>query len=287
MKFYSLTIAILVLFAVKGNSQSKSDSLFLNYLVENSLNNETITFINSLKLADTTRFYQINDLYFKKGMAFYAIKSLDSAAISLSKVPLFSTHKIQSNFFEGLSNSYLQKVEKAKINFLDVKSADSLLNATRNFELASLALFSRNRKDFDRLSAEFSQNYYQIQKQQDNLLNYKKSIDLMKRKSPFKAAVLSAIVPGLGKLYVGGQLGQGISTFLQNAVMGIQAVEAYKKAGPKSARFIIYGGLFSVFYLGNIWGSALSVSIKRQEFNEKINDQILFDMHIPLRALFN
>jgi hypothetical protein len=60
-----------------------------------------------------------------------------------------------------------------------------------------------------------------------------------------------------------------------------------RKDGVSSPRFIIYGSLFSLFYIGNIWGSALSVKIKRQEFNEKIDEQILFDMHIPLRTLFN
>jgi hypothetical protein len=268
-------------------SQSKNDSLFLNYLVENNQNREVITFINKLKLPDSAHFLINNNLHFKKGMAFYNIKSLDSAATSLSKISFSNSNYQEAKFFEGLSNAYLNRFENTKNVFLNIQTTDSLLLATRNFELASLSLIERNFESFEGYKGNFSEKYYQLSKHQANLLHFTEEIQKFKRKSPLKAGLLSAIVPGLGKLYVGGQLGQGISTFIQNAVFGIQAIEAYKKSGAKSARFIIYGGLFSVFYLGNIWGSALSVSIKRQEFNEKINDQILFDMHIPLRTLFN
>jgi TM2 domain-containing membrane protein YozV len=97
---------------------------------------------------------------------------------------------------------------------------------------------------------------------------------------------MSAIIPGSGKIYAG-QLGQGIAAFLQNAIFGLQAYEGLQKDGIKSPRFIIYGGLFTLFYIGNVWGSALSVQIKRREFNEKVDEQIIFDMHIPLRTIFN
>jgi TM2 domain-containing membrane protein YozV len=98
--------------------------------------------------------------------------------------------------------------------------------------------------------------------------------------------LLSAVVPGAGKVYAG-QLGQGVAIFLQNTIFALQAYEGYRKDGPRSARFLIYGGLFTVFYIGNVWGSVLSVQIKRQEMYDKINNQIVFDMHIPLRTIFN
>jgi hypothetical protein len=289
-KNFIFQIAILI-FSFSGlkplYSQSKKDSLFLNYLVESSQNREIITFLNQLQLSDTARFHTRNNLYFKKGMAFYNIKSLDSASAIFSKINLKNPNYIEAKFFEGISNCYLNKFDAAKNVFLNLETSDSLLIATRNFELAGLSLIQRDFKSFDKLTSNFSEKYYQISKQQASLLDHKTKIQKFQRKSPLKAGILSALLPGLGKLYVGQQLGQGISTFIQNAVFGIQTIEAYRKAGPKSARFIIYGSLFSVFYVGNIWGSALSVSIKRQEFNEKINDQILFDMHIPLRTLFN
>ncbi len=71
------------------------------------------------------------------------------------------------------------------------------------------------------------------------------------------------------------------------AVSSCLAYEAYRKAGAGSARFIAFGSLFSVFYIANIWGSVLAVKIKQKEYYRAYDNQILFDLHIPLRNLYN
>jgi hypothetical protein len=93
-------------------------------------------------------------------------------------------------------------------------------------------------------------------------------------------------VPGLGKIY-SGKKKQGIAAFLPVMSLALLTYEAYRMDGVKSARFIGFGALFGVFYIGNIWGSTLSVKIKQNEFNREYDNKILFDMHIPLRNLFN
>jgi hypothetical protein len=65
--------------------------------------------------------------------------------------------------------------------------------------------------------------------------------------------------------------------------MGLMTWEAYKKAGLKSARFILTAAFFTVFYVGDIWGSVLSVSVNRIEKNNEINNQILLNLRIPLQ----
>jgi hypothetical protein len=100
------------------------------------------------------------------------------------------------------------------------------------------------------------------------------------------AGIMSAIIPGSGKVYAG-KTGQGVITFIQNVALGFQAYEAYRKDGWRSPRFLLYSSLFSFFYVGNIWGSTLTVNVRRQEFNDKINEQILVNMQIPLRTVFN
>lgn len=96
---------------------------------------------------------------------------------------------------------------------------------------------------------------------------------------------LSAIVPGLGKIYAG-RLGEGVSAFLITTTMGLVAVENYIKDGWKDPKTIIFGSLFSVFYIGNIWGSTLSVKLINDEFNKEVNEQILFNLRVPLRIIF-
>jgi len=287
LKGISLLFLIVVLPNV-GFSQIKKDSLFLQYLLAKDQHRQAVTLLSQLqgRYSDTTQ--QRFELPYWKGLSYYSLKQLDSAAHYLSGVRAGSSYYNKSLFLAGVSYGYLQQSQRARHVFLSIPTNnDTIAAAVQTFELAGVALLERKLTDFDSLSGHFSTQYYALQKQQANLRDYSEIIQQQSRKSPLKAALLSAIVPGAGKLYVGGQLGQAISAFFQNAILGIQAYESFRKAGIASPRFIIYSGLFAVFYVGNIWGSALSVKIKRQEFNDKTNEQILFDMHIPLRTIFN
>ena len=272
-----------------GLSQIKKDSLFLQYLLSNNHPKEAVTFLNQLQNKYPESSQHRFDLPFWKGFSHYNLKNLDSSIASFSKVLPSSIFYKKSLFLKGVSLGYLKKNDLAKNTFLTISNNDndSISTATKTFELAGIALLQRNLPTFDSLSHHFSEQYYPLQKQQSNFKDYKDILLKQQRKSPLKAALLSAILPGAGKIYVGGQLGQGISTFLQNAILGVQAYEGLSKDGVASPRFIVYGALFSLFYIGNIWGSSISAKIKRQEFNDKIDDQILFDMHIPLRTIFN
>ena len=100
------------------------------------------------------------------------------------------------------------------------------------------------------------------------------------------AGVYSAVLPGAGKFYAGRKK-QGIASFLPILSLGAITYESYRKAGIKNARTLVFGSLFSVFYVGNIWGSVLAVKIKQKEFDREYDNKILFDMHIPLRNLYN
>jgi TM2 domain-containing membrane protein YozV len=116
------------------------------------------------------------------------------------------------------------------------------------------------------------------------LISIKNSIPVYK-KSGIIAGSLSAIIPGFGKIYAG-KPKQGLTTFIPVVLLGLQAYEAYRKGGVENPWFIADSGLFAIFYIGNIWGSALSVSIKRKEIQNDVNDQILLNMHIPLQKLY-
>lgn len=82
----------------------------------------------------------------------------------------------------------------------------------------------------------------------------------IKRKSPEMAALMSAIVPGSGKIYAGRTM-DGAMTMLTLALTGWQAYEGFKDKGSHSVRGWIYGTMFATFYAGNIYGSAAAVKI--------------------------
>jgi len=95
--------------------------------------------------------------------------------------------------------------------------------------------------------------------------------------SPFKAGLYSALIPGLGKYYLGYKRQAAIS-FVANLLLASQAVESYLKAGVASPRFIITTSVFSVFYVGNIWGSYLMAKKQRRDYLKQLDNEI-FDYH--------
>lgn len=155
-----------------------------------------------------------------------------------------------------------------------------------NFDLAGVALLNRNMEDFERYQDQFSTSYFQLVQSQNQLLQFHQQIESFKPKSRFLAGLYATAIPGAGKIYIG-KTGEGLMSMLTTAIFGVQAWEAYRKDGIQSARFIIFGGLFSSFYVANIWGSVLAVNIRENEFNEQINQSILVSLHIPLRLLYD
>lgn len=97
---------------------------------------------------------------------------------------------------------------------------------------------------------------------------------------------MSAVVPGSGKFYAGYR-GQALSSMFPTLIFAASAAEAYHRAGPKSFQFIAAASIFSIFYVGNIWGSVLSVKTFYEIRNNEIRNNIMLDLHIPLRRIFS
>ncbi len=102
-----------------------------------------------------------------------------------------------------------------------------------------------------------------------------------KEKSPLAAAALSAVIPGAGKMYAG-DLRSGVSTLLVVGALGGMFAESWSKLGLKDWRTIALGSVFGIFYIGNIYGSALSVSVVRQSYSDAEKATLLFNLRVPL-----
>jgi len=81
-----------------------------------------------------------------------------------------------------------------------------------------------------------------------------KRIQSEKQKSPAVAVCLSAIIPGMGKIYTK-DWKDGLVSLLFVGATALQAVRGYDQYGPKSGYFIGYAGVASAFYLGNLYGA--------------------------------
>ena len=149
-----------------------------------------------------------------------------------------------------------------------------------------MALLRRDYGAFEQYQRSFTYSSYVMEKEEKNMGAYGTGLRSYRSKSPFLAGVYSAVIPGAGKFYAGKKR-QGIAAFLPVISLAAVTYEAYRKGGVRSARFIGFGSLFSLFYIGNIWGSVLSVRVKEKEFYRAYDNKILFDLHIPLRNLYN
>jgi putative component of membrane protein insertase Oxa1/YidC/SpoIIIJ protein YidD len=89
------------------------------------------------------------------------------------------------------------------------------------------------------------------------------------RKSARMAGILSAIVPGAGRAYVGRRT-DGVFSLASILLLGWQAASGFHQDGRHSARGIIYGSLFLGTYAGNVYGSALSARIHDRRLDERL-----------------
>lgn len=102
-----------------------------------------------------------------------------------------------------------------------------------------------------------------------------------KARSPFLAATMSAVIPGAGKIYAG-DLRSGVSTFLIVGALGGMVAESWSKYGIQDWRTITLSSIFGLFYIGNIYGSAISVSVIKDTYEQAQKATLLFNLHVPL-----
>lgn len=92
-------------------------------------------------------------------------------------------------------------------------------------------------------------------------------------KSPTKAALMSALIPGLGKIY-SDEVGDGITAFLFTGLFAYLAVDKFKN--DQIASGWLYASIAAFFYSGNIYGSATAA----QNYNAGI--KFNFDNEVRL-----
>lgn len=172
----------------------------------------------------------------------------------------------QKGLFSHEKNLCLFEAEP--LSFLNSSPKDSIDNLVF-FKSPSL-LFSHNwTSAVDYISAEGYQNsktlsrYYQLA-QAGASLRYKK---------PWLAGTLSTLMPGAGKVYTG-YYKDGLIAFLFTGISAFQAYRGYQARGLKSGVFLIYAGLGTGLYIGNIYGSVKSARTKNKRLNASIDDKV-------------
>jgi tetratricopeptide (TPR) repeat protein len=115
------------------------------------------------------------------------------------------------------------------------------------------------------------------------ITDYGRLIDLERKfnyKKPGISVVMSAILPGSGKVY-SGFWKDGLISFIFITASAYQSYRGFNKNGVKSAYGWIFGSLATGFYIGNLYGSGKSANQHNSEFRHKIHHQVeeIFDAY--------
>jgi len=90
------------------------------------------------------------------------------------------------------------------------------------------------------------------------------------RKSPFAAALFSAMVPGAGKIYTE-NYGDGITSFIVTGLFAFLAYDNFR--AHHNTRAWIFTGTAAFFNAGNIYGSYISARNYNLEREEELNNE--------------
>ena len=289
VKIASVLFFLFASFACRAQQDSISLSRhidFLIYLYENGQLPDFDYAGNGLLSKTNLTIDQRDSVNYILGFGNFSKAKYGRSLQYLKEVTANSSYYYKSRFYLAICHSENKQFDSAycSLSTVDAREIGSLVQL-QCYEMAAFSLLKRNYATYDSLALQFNSTDSLLASEQKLLNLNQQKLRTLKRKSPLVAGTLSAIVPGLGLVYSGNN-GQALAAFIRVAAMGALAVEQYVKKGPDNAQFIIFSSLFSFFYIGNIWGSTLSVKIRYDENVKEIDHNVMVGLRIPVDHFF-
>ena len=220
-------------------------------------------------------------------MEYYNAKKFEKAKQAFLQVSDSVFFFYKARYLAGLIDIENNNFDAAIENYANISESNNTdLNEMKDYEIAGLYLLKKNYLKFDSLTSNYNFKNTFLNSELDNLKKYANVDRNIKRKSMFVAGCLSAVVPGLGKVYAGNN-GQALATFLTCGLFGTVAAENIIKQGINNPQAIFFTSMFGLFYIGNIWGSALSVQLVKTEKQFENKHNILVGLKLPISKFFN
>lgn len=268
------------------DSAFNREMAFIQHLVRLNKTTEAIEYGKMLLNQSLITESMKDTLNFTIGWLYYTQKELDSSAKYLLTVSGKSPVYHKSLFFSAYNLIYLNRLNEADSILNLITDVNDLLFSLRNFEKSGISLLKRDEQSYRTYASLYHEQYFAIDKQVGQLNSYADRLMNFKPKSPGIAALMSTVIPGSGKIYAG-KTGEGIAAFLVVTALSLISYENYRKDGLTNFKTLFFGGVAGIYYIGNIVGSAATARVKNNEFNHEMDQRILFDIHIPLRTIFN
>ena len=277
MKAAPLIVAALLLAGLPAKAQDvwiSKDYEFAVYLIDNDFKKDASKLLSgSYNPSDT--------LTFLRGWSSYLLKELDTALPLFKAVPEQSPFRDQALFYSTAVSAHLGDYSAPEA----LESYTGPYSELKGVQLAGLALLRDDPEAFKAAAEAFKYEDFALKDAEKQLDDIYHARFEAKPKSPWLAAAASAVVPGLGKIYAG-RTGEGISSFLLTGAMGAITAEHWIKDGPGNWKTIVPAVLCAALYIGNIYGSYVSVSIYNNSVKDAQQTAILYNIHIPLRSVF-
>jgi len=205
------------------------------------------------------------------------------------------------DYFQGLvrdfpQSSYLDEAryQLAYVYFLMGKYKESLDTAQNNFSLIQSEKHKLKIQQLHGLNFIYQKKWLQAlqhfnsfdETSRNNpltliLKNLAEEGKNLPHKSKFLAGLMSAIIPGTGKIYAR-RTADGLFSLLTIGVTSWQAYDGFRKDRTHSVKGWIYGALSAFFYLGNIYGSVVAVNI----YNGQLENTLLKKAGVTVDVYF-
>jgi hypothetical protein len=245
-------------------SQSAKDTFplyswsYYDYLEKSNLNYDALTFLKTYP--DSLRNVEVNDKISQEIAENYIkLQVYDSANVYMQKIICFK------------DSATLGYAINLAFSLGDTVSVNKYITAFPEFNsngdicIYKLALCMILQKKINLSGVPENENSAEFNSIIQKYINYKK-------KSALKAGILSAIIPGLGKSYLGYKY-QARSSFIFNLAFASLLLEATMKK-INLVRLGVAIPLFITFYTGNIWGTVLLTKKRNVDFENTINEEI-------------
>lgn len=211
-----------------------------------------------------------DSILYKTGMCYRLGGEVSNAIKSFRKIPdkYPQSSLLPSAHYEIAYSYFLMEKYKLSVSHVD-GNISNIKNAADRLRLKRLVGFCYLKEKhwsdaafvFDPLVAVASG-----EESKNSLLKLKKYAEEgrhLSLKSPIMAGVLSAVFPGMGKLYCK-RYKEALSSFIVIGIHGWQAYDGFHEKGRDSIKGWIFATTGSIFYLGNIYGSTVAAHIYNQ-----------------------
>jgi TM2 domain-containing membrane protein YozV len=264
---FLLCVVMLFLQAfMSGQNLSKKSILtFAEYLFESSdYSRASYEYLRVLHLFENSRMEKLQ-LYLKIGNCFSMLNRIDES------------QKYYKHCLEAKDNPEIYNRALINFGFLLFRQAqyrDSI------FFLKNNKLSSENEKINTLILANYlcledknkvKTRFADFKKEKKN---YLKGLDQfmaakikLKSKSPLLAGLMSAIIPGTGRLYTG-RVKEGLLSLISLAATSYLAYEGFRDKGIKSFKGWLFSSISVFLYIGNIHGAVVSAKLTNQMINK-------------------